>query len=352
MDTATDTQEIIDDGDLRKYRTEIPNMADDELDPFQMRLYVHYKRACGAYGRGYVESVRTTAGITQMSVGKVVSTRQWLHDNGWIVAAAQPDRDGSYMVRIVDRWAENFAKFAPKRANAAADGVHQVNGGVHGVNASVHQVNGGVHGVNHKKEQIQEETNKKDLSPAGARVAVVGSNIPLLETETAITPAAKQVPASRYLPKGLHLTGGHIAPGAGQNAVQVYYERFRPDTDRLTCPQEDDLVSGCPDLAKLREVVIAYSQSGYRSCNVKLILDWYRNGIPQHNKPDRPSRRDLQQYNKQTRTTNRPPAPNRGNDNAQTTTPSSDQRDLRPDIAEAIDKLYAGIPTRHDRAAD
>ena len=202
---------------------------------------------------------------------------------------------------------------------------------------------------------LQENTTEnttRDLSPAGARVAVVGSNIPLLETETAITPAAKQVPASRYLPKGLHLTGGHIAPGAGQNAVQVYYERFRPDTDRLTCPQEDDLISGCPDLAKLREVVIAYSQSGYRSCNVKLILDWYRNGIPQHNKPDRPSRRDLQQYNKQTRTTNRPPAPNRGNDNAQTTTPSFDQHDLRPDIAEAIDKLYAGIPTRHDRAAD
>ena len=195
----------------------------------------------------------------------------------------------------------------------------------------------------------QQNTHTRAAVPA---VAVVGSNIPAYESETVTVTPAKRVRPSKYLPKGLHLIGGHIALGTGQNAVQVYYERFRPDLDRLTDVQEDDLIRNCPDLAKLREVVIAYSQAGYRSCNVKLILDWYRNGIPQHNKPDRPSRRDLQQYNKQTRTTNRPPAPNRGNDNAQTTTPSFDQHDLRPDIAEAIDKLYAGIPTRHDRAAD
>ncbi len=84
------------------------------------------------------------------------------------------------------------------------------------------------------------------------------------------------------MPKGLRLPGGYIPAGQGQNPVQVYYERFRFDNPeaRLSAPQEDDLVRMCPDLSKLRQVVIAYSQAGHRPRNVKLILDWYTNGCP------------------------------------------------------------------------
>ena len=69
----------------------------------------------------------------------------------------------------------------------------------------------------------------------------------------------------------------------GANAVQVYYERFRydhPDA-RLTAPQEDDLVRICTDLGRLREVIVAYSQTNYRPGNIRLILDWYARGVPE-----------------------------------------------------------------------
>jgi hypothetical protein len=103
-------QRIADSGDLRKYRTELPNMADDTMDPFQYRLYGHYKRVCGANGGSCYESVRKTARNTQMSTDKVISTRQWLIDNEWI--GARQDSNGVYHINIIDRWLENFIKYS------------------------------------------------------------------------------------------------------------------------------------------------------------------------------------------------------------------------------------------------
>ena len=88
---------------------------------------------------------------------------------------------------------------------------------------------------------------------------------------------------------GLLLPGGHVPDGEGANGVQVYYERFHysdPDA-HLTRPKEDDLIRLCPDLDRLREVVTEYSRTGYRAGNVKLILDWYRDGVPVRQANDR-----------------------------------------------------------------
>jgi hypothetical protein len=78
--------------------------------------------------------------------------------------------------------------------------------------------------------------------------------------------------------------GGFIPPGAGTTAVEVYYERFdiRKDAARLNAIQEDDLVRNCPDLGVLRGVVTAYSQMPYKPGNLRLMLDWYRDGVPVH----------------------------------------------------------------------
>lgn len=78
------------------------------------------------------------------------------------------------------------------------------------------------------------------------------------------------------------LDTGYIAAGEGQTAVEVYYERFdvAQRDARLSAIKEDDLVQHCKDLAKLREVVIAYSRTTYLPGNAGLILDWYRKGIP------------------------------------------------------------------------
>lgn len=61
----------------------MPNMADDDLDPYQYRLYGHYKRVCGDNGTCW-QSTKTTATITKMSVGKVASTRRELVELGYI----------------------------------------------------------------------------------------------------------------------------------------------------------------------------------------------------------------------------------------------------------------------------
>ena len=97
-------------------------------------------------------------------------------------------------------------------------------------------------------------------------------------------PAAKVIICrSPNMPRGLQLPMGYVPAGMGANAVQVYYERFRYDNPdaRLTAPQEDDLVRICTDLGRLREVIVAYSQTNYRPGNIRLILDWYARGVPE-----------------------------------------------------------------------
>lgn len=76
---------------------------------------------------------------------------------------------------------------------------------------------------------------------------------------------------------------GYIRRDIGTTAIEIYYERFdvQNDTARLNPIKEDDLARHCTDLDRLREVVTAYSQTSYRVGNVKLILDWYRDGVPE-----------------------------------------------------------------------
>lgn len=103
-------QTIFDLSDLRKYRTELPNLYDDaDLDVYEFRLLAHYKRVgiCR-------EGLETTAAKCKMSVGQVSEKRQSLADKGWItLERIEMDRGRyRYVVRVVDRWIENFARFS------------------------------------------------------------------------------------------------------------------------------------------------------------------------------------------------------------------------------------------------
>src|SRR6266481_4364218 len=69
---------VFDDSDLRRYRTELPNLIDDlGLSMVAYRLYGHYKRVCGTDGLCW-QSARTIAGHCKMSVGSVVNARKQL----------------------------------------------------------------------------------------------------------------------------------------------------------------------------------------------------------------------------------------------------------------------------------
>jgi hypothetical protein len=104
-------------------------------------------------------------------------------------------------------------------------------------------------------------------------------------------PAAKLVMhESPHLQAG-RFVNGYIPQGSGRNAVEVYYERFSINQDeaRLNTIDEDDLTRLCPDLDRLRDVVVAYSRTPFRLGNVQLILDWYRDGIPDKHKGEQRS---------------------------------------------------------------
>lgn len=107
-------QRLEDNGDLRRYRIELPNMTDDDLDPFQFRLYAHYKRVCGGGVNGgeCFEKVTTTAQRCQMSRDKVIEARDWLAANGWIDIVA--DKKHILHIRIIDRWPENMARYSSR----------------------------------------------------------------------------------------------------------------------------------------------------------------------------------------------------------------------------------------------
>lgn len=108
-------QVIHDSGDLRKYRTELPNLYDDmALDPYQFRLLAHYKRVCGADDGRAFEGTRTTAEHCNMSAGKVSEARTQLAELGLIAV----ERDGQRLVvTIEDIWAENFQEYAGGKDN-------------------------------------------------------------------------------------------------------------------------------------------------------------------------------------------------------------------------------------------
>lgn len=103
-------QAIFDLSDLRKYRTELPNLYDDaDLDVYEFRLLAHYKRVgiCR-------EGLSTTAMKCKMSEGQVSQKRQSLSEKGWITLERieMSGKRYRYVIRVIDRWIENFAKFS------------------------------------------------------------------------------------------------------------------------------------------------------------------------------------------------------------------------------------------------
>lgn len=110
----SDNQTVQDEGRPHKYFTMMLNMADDDLDPFEYRLLGHYVRRCGEDGLCY-ESIRETARITQMGINKVQKVRDTLMDKGYVKVVkptlAEARRGATVKVTIIDRWAENIARY-------------------------------------------------------------------------------------------------------------------------------------------------------------------------------------------------------------------------------------------------
>lgn len=131
-DDLDGSQDIFDDGDLRKYYSSIPHMVDDDkrLSPFDRTLYLHYKRVCGESSAGRCwESVRTTSAKTNMSPGQVVVSRNHLRDCEYLAVSVLPNNRGTLDVAVLDIWPENFYRYGGKRVGKRSGGERGRSGG-------------------------------------------------------------------------------------------------------------------------------------------------------------------------------------------------------------------------------
>lgn len=84
----------------------LPNAADDELNPYEYRLYGHYVRVCAADADGACdEDTAETAERCKMSGAKVSEVRRDLEQMGWITIEERPrpSKRPGLTVRIVAR---------------------------------------------------------------------------------------------------------------------------------------------------------------------------------------------------------------------------------------------------------
>jgi hypothetical protein len=150
--------EVVDDGDLRKYRTELPNTLDDsELSVYAFRLYAHLKRRAGDTGKCF-EGARKMAEHCKMSPASVVNAKKELIEKGFItVKPGDKTTSTPDTIRIVNIWEQNFRAYqTPCSPNEqpCSLGEHPVHHTVLPCSPNDHPV----HVAVHKKEQEEEGT--------------------------------------------------------------------------------------------------------------------------------------------------------------------------------------------------
>lgn len=103
---------VVDEGDLRKYRTETPNMVlDMDLGPYEGWLYQHLKRIAGDSGVCW-RGTQALARITKMSTGAVSKAKLELQKRGLITVQPGDGRKGEAdEIRITNIWRRNFEHF-------------------------------------------------------------------------------------------------------------------------------------------------------------------------------------------------------------------------------------------------
>lgn len=142
----------IDDGDSRRYWTQVPNIVFTlGLSPYELTLYVHLKQTAGADGLCW-KSTATLARETKMSAGMISKAKGTLErgfsqlgGKSLINVTIAPNPHGGYerhLITLTDVWPENVAHFASSPdEHVIEEPSSQGERHVHDVNAQVHDVN-------------------------------------------------------------------------------------------------------------------------------------------------------------------------------------------------------------------
>jgi hypothetical protein len=121
---------LVDEGDERKYRTELPNFIDDlGLSVYAYRLYGYVKRRAGAKGGVCNEGLRGIARECGMSLATASKARKELLELGLIrvhvetVRSGAEGKPGKYdLISISDIWSLNKAYYAAVKCEVVPKG--------------------------------------------------------------------------------------------------------------------------------------------------------------------------------------------------------------------------------------
>lgn len=228
-------QQIVDKSDLRKWRTELPNLYFEiGLDPYEIALLSHYKRVGNCN-----ESVETTATKTKMSTGKVSQVRHSLWKK-WKLVTLTRNKYGGFVVKVKDIWEENFAFFSKRKADkekraSRGEGVHRVKKGFT-TRRGASPRGEGVHQVkqrsnNSKKQPVKKQPVKKQQQPSAADAEIIKLLDQLGIEEPTRTELAAKSPTTDYLDKMIEHKKKHPELGAGLYVVWIR-GGIQPPTDK------------------------------------------------------------------------------------------------------------------------
>lgn len=155
-----------------KYFHQMLNMADDDLNPHEYRLLGHYLRWAG-HGGTREEGIRQTAKVCHMGQKALRKHRAALVTKGYlrlIEPTAEQLKEGEpTKIIVLDRWAENIARYAQTDTPPVSK---QIQGSPEPVSKQIHPP---VSKQIHKEEQeieerlSSEEHKEKDSAPEGAQ---------------------------------------------------------------------------------------------------------------------------------------------------------------------------------------
>ena len=180
------TYSVHDNGDLHRYRTEIPNIISRlGLTPYELTLYAHLKQTAGDGGQCWKSTV-TLARETGMSAGTIskakdglIANRPELAGKSLIALREEPGTHGGrprHYITLTDVWPENMAMRGKVETVASTTETDQANAEtpssphelgvsqVHHMNAQVHHMNFPSSPHELKKEQsIKKELLEEDI---------------------------------------------------------------------------------------------------------------------------------------------------------------------------------------------
>ncbi len=293
---------IQDNGDLRRYRTEVPNIIDDMgLSPFAYRLYGHLKRVAGESG-GCWEGIRRLAESCNMSVGAVRSAKAELVQAD-LITVERGSGEQADVITINDVWLENMMRYASRQDADEIDDngwlAQRDDAGLCDFGRSFSRSSARMvthprassdtppRATRHTPARVvtqpracgdtQERTNEEGTNEEGGEIGAGAPPAP--SAAQTVDEALDGKPATTVA------AVGSVKAITQQPAIQAYHGVFLAYPSRPLMVQM--LAHGIDDMARWERALSAWCRRGYNPLNIAGMLDWYDNPEKMDGRPSK-----------------------------------------------------------------